>query len=389
MKKFLKGLCCLSAISLMATNCLSLNAFAWGTSTHRNIITSAFDILKEDHKDDVYNFYKNNYQAYCDLIQETQSPDWEEAIPGTHYYVYKNEPSNFGKYCKNANGNYSRSARTRFEEHYSTAINQYKNGNVSGSFDSLGRAIHYLCDIGCPPHSAGIRYPLVGENKHAKFETFGDENCKKYMTTSASKLYKHVLSSDFETILNELAKTTSAYAFAIKEASDTSFNVALKETIPLSQQYTAAILNRFFKEVNDPSIQYIKDNSTYYINMANSNMYLDSYYNTLKVYKEVKNEYQKFILRLNSDGSYHISPIYDKSKALAVNATDTVVMKDYSLSDESQKFKIVYYPDETARIVSAKSKYDYILGKSLTKAITVQDFSPENESQRFTFLLAK
>ena len=81
----------------MATNCLSLNAFAWGTSTHRNIITSAFDLLKEDHKDDVYNFYKNNYQAYCDLIQETQSPDWEEAIPGTHYYVYKNEPSNFGK----------------------------------------------------------------------------------------------------------------------------------------------------------------------------------------------------------------------------------------------------------------------------------------------------
>ena len=48
----------------MATNCLSLNAFAWGTSTHRNIITSAFDILKEDHKDDVYNFYKNNSKLY-------------------------------------------------------------------------------------------------------------------------------------------------------------------------------------------------------------------------------------------------------------------------------------------------------------------------------------
>ena len=87
--------------------------------------------------------------------------------------------------------------------------------------------------------------------------------------------------------------------------------------------------------------------------MANSIMYLDSYYNTLKVYKEVKNEYQKFILRLNSDGSYHISPIYDKSKALAVNATDTVVMKDYSLSDESQKFKIVW---NICRLCMGKSK---------------------------------
>ena len=389
MKKIFKRLCCLSAVSLIAANCLSLNAFAWGTTTHRDIVTSAFDLLKEDHRNKVYNFYKNNQQGYINLVKGTQSPDWEESIPGTHYYVCNGKTTGYGEYYKNANCNYSRSARTRFEEHYSTAINQYKNGNVPGSFESLGKAIHYLCDIGCPPHSAGIRYTLVGENKHAEFETFGDRNCKKYMTSSASKLYKHVLSADFGTILNELGEQTSIYAPAIKEASYFSFDLALKKSIPLSQQYTAAILNRFFVEANNPSTRYAKHNGVYYINITNTDMYLDSYYNTLKVYKKMKNDYQKFILKLNSDGSYRISPIYDKSKALAVNATDTIVMKNYSPSDESQKFKIIYCPDGTARIVSAKSKYDYILGKSLTKTITVQDFSPENESQRFTFLLAK
>ena len=384
MKKIFKRLCCLSAVSLIAANCLSLNAFAWGTTTHRDIVTNAFDLLKEDHKYDVYNFYKHNYQSYINLVKGSQSPDWEESIPGTHYYVCNGKASNYGKYYKNANGNYSRSARTRFEEHYSTAINQYKNGNVSGSFESLGKAIHYLCDIGCPPHSAGIRYTLVGENKHAEFETFGDRNCKKYMTSSASKLYKHVLSADFGTILNELGEQTIIYAPAIKEASYFSFDLALKKSIPLSQQYTAAILNRFFVEANNPSTRYAKNNGVYYINITNTDMYLDSYYDTLKVYKKMKNDYQKFILKLNSDGSYRISPIYDKSKALTVNATDTIVMKNYSPSDESQKFKIIYCPDGTARIVSAKSKYDYILGKSLTKTVTAQDFNPGCKTQSLT-----
>ena len=384
MKKIFKRLCCLSAVSLIAANCLSLNAFAWGTTTHRDIVTNAFDLLKEDHKYDVYNFYKHNYQSYINLVKGSQSPDWEESIPGTHYYVCNGKASNYGKYYKNANGNYSRSARTRFEEHYSTAINQYKNGNVSGSFESLGKAIHYLCDIGCPPHSAGIRYTLVGENKHAEFETFGDRNCKKYMTSSASKLYKHVLSADFGTILNELGEQTIIYAPAIKEASYFSFDLALKKSIPLSQQYTAAILNRFFVEANNPSTRYAKNNGVYYINITNTDMYLDSYYDTLKVYKKMKNDYQKFILKLNSDGSYRISPIYDKSKALTVNATDTIVMKNYSPSDESQKFKIIYCPDGTTRIVSAKSKYDYILGKSLTKTVTAQDFNPGCKTQSLT-----
>ena len=384
MKKIFKRLCCLSAVSLIAANCLSLNAFAWGTTTHRDIVTSAFDLLKEDHKYDVYNFYKHNHQNYINLVKGSQSPDWEESIPGTHYYVCNGKASNYGKYYKNANGNYSRSARTRFEEHYSTAINQYKNGNVSGSFESLGKAIHYLCDIGCPPHSAGIRYPLIGENKHAEFETFGDRNCKKYMVSSASKLYDHVLYSNFETILNELGKKACIYAPAIKEASYFSFNLALEKNIPLSQQYTAAILNKFFIEANNSLTRYAKNNGVYYINIANTDMYLDSYYDTLKVCKKSKNNCQKFILRLNSDGSYHISPIYNKSIALTVDSTDTIVMKNYSAYDESQKFKIIYCSDGTARIVSAKSKYDYILGKSLTKTVTAQDFNPGCKTQSLT-----
>lgn len=359
-----------------------INAFAWGTSTHGDLLREACDALRADGKNEVVSFYDVGYRK---LIYGAQSPDWEESIPGTHYYVCKDKPSKNGGYYKNANGNYSRSARTRFEEHYSTAINQYKNGNNIGAFESLGKAIHYLCDIGCPAHSGGIRYPIIGENKHANFETFGDKYCKKYMTNSAIELYDHVLHSDFTTILNELGEATSAYKFAVEEASGTSFCVALEKTIPLSQQYTAAILNRFFIEANSPSTQYIKDNGLYFINISSTNMYLDTYYTKLKVYKDVKNAYQKFVLRLNQDGSYHISPVYDTSRVLSAVGYNGVVLEDYSASNAAQKFKIIYYPDGSTRIVSAKSGYDYILGKSWTKAVTVQDFSPEDTAQRFTF----
>lgn len=384
MKKITKRLYCLLATGLMAANCLSLNAFAWGTSTHGDLLDNACDILCNDGKDEIVKFYRDH--EYDTLRYGTQSPDWEEAIPGTHYYICTKDKSEYGGYYKNANKHYSRSARTRFEEHYSTAINLYKNGYIKNSFKSLGKAIHYICDIGCPAHSGGVRYPIVGENKHANFETFGDKNCKKYMTKSASTIYDHVLYSNFETILNELGKETSRYKFAVKEANNTSFGIALEKTIPLSQQYTAAILNRFFIEANDPSTQYIKNDGIYYINISGTSMYLDSYYHTLKVYKEVKNEYQKFRLKLNMDGSYQISPIYDKSKALAVNSTNSIVLQDSSISDNAQKFKIIYYPNGSTRIVSAKSRYDYIFGKSSgRKSVTAQDFAPGNENQRFTF----
>lgn len=78
----------------------------------------------------------------------------------TFYYVCIGSNQNNGRYHKNGNGNYSRSTRTRFEEHYYTAINQYKNGNIQHSFESLGKAIHYLCDIGYPANFAEIRYIL-------------------------------------------------------------------------------------------------------------------------------------------------------------------------------------------------------------------------------------
>lgn len=448
--KTTKRLCCLLATGLIAANCLSLNAFAWEASISEDILDRACYVLKSDGKEEVNKFYKNieptepimpfepsepfeptdpdeypeirgipadmsgnylrdcgyslkdrikyrndvikyhiKYKAYkrkckayekkCKAMEssfvsgydnfksKTIEPKRKEAIPGTHRYICEGEPSTIGQYYKNKNEQYSISARTRFEEHYSAAINLYKNGNKSASFDSLGKAIHYLCDIGCPTHTCQVKQNIVND-----FDKFSVKEYKYlvYPIKSASELYEHVLHSDIGTILNELGKATCKYKPYLEKGD---FKYALEETIPITQQYVSAILNKFYVESQDPSTNYIKEDEKYFINMVDSDMCLETTNDFLQISKKSDNNDQKFLIdSLNDDGEFYIYPSTTSSER------------------NSGKFKLISNSDGTVRIVSTKqsSNYDYVLGVSKTdnKTIELQEFSPEDKTQKFTFI---
>jgi hypothetical protein len=203
MKKLYKV--ALLLITIVIISCLStFEVYAYGE--HQSLVTASFDIL-EDEREDTYQFYSENHYNtnYMTIIiansqvPDAQSTDGGESINGTHYYVYEGTPSTNGNYYKNNvlpfNG-YGISARTRFEDHYGNAINCYKNGDYSNAMQSLGRAIHYLQDIGCTPHSAGLTW-TSSNSSHAKFENYINANLALFITEAKQNHVANYGATDF------------------------------------------------------------------------------------------------------------------------------------------------------------------------------------------------
>ena len=257
----------------------------WFGDTHKNIFDKSVDALKE-YSTNVYNFYKNS-SCYDNLRTYTEEPDTTEKADGTHYYVYTGTLPNNGDYYKNRNtaliGNnstYSISARTRFEEHYFTAVNLYKNGYKNQGIKELGYALHYLQDIGCPPHAAGDEWKENDStDPHWAYEDFVENTFLPYYSTTAysysATVIDNVLLENIGTNLNALAKTAKeAYDDYAGVMTTTSFGTAANTTMKKTQEYTTAYLIKFYNDVNSSSTPYIKNNTQYLIKNKATGKYL-------------------------------------------------------------------------------------------------------------------
>ena len=229
--------------------------FSWGSKSHTSISNQTFEILKNDKKE-VYNFYMNTNSKYIStFLTGTVDPDTVETGAGTHYYVYPGTGTiNIGQYYPNAERHSSdESARTRLDEHYDSALDYYKDGDLKNAFLHLGRACHYLQDIGTTPHAAGIQYPTdESTNYHKLFETYAN----KVIPTTASlhvktsSYYGKLNKLTFGIYLNKLCASAASYADKVTTESEDKWMEAIKATVPLCEEYTAAFLVKFYNDVN-------------------------------------------------------------------------------------------------------------------------------------------
>lgn len=225
---------------------------SWSTQTHRNILQHAIMIIQKDQRPS-YNFFVEQHPEELERLRiGAVDPDWEEKATGTHYYIYPGKGENTGQYYKNAFIAFSKSnARTRLEEHYQAAITYFCSGDFSNAFHQLGRSIHYLQDISCTAHSAGIQYRIIRTNVHAVYEDFADTLTSRpelveVHASSATSTYQIFASQPIGIILNDLARLTSQYKDLVESNTETNFEVAVQNTVPLSEQYTAAFLDKFY-----------------------------------------------------------------------------------------------------------------------------------------------
>ena len=337
-------------------------------SSHNQLMTDSLNLLLKDNKNAVYNFF-NSYSSI--LHSASKAPDTDEQHAGTHYYEYGSEQKD-GYYTNSyIDKNYSISARTRFEEHYSTAINAYKNNKISVAIDELGRAIHYIGDVSCTPHSSGFRDDsfLGSISKHVMYENWLKLVYKSnsiYVASSADDYYDEILVLDNPgSILNDVASFSSKYKENIQERGKDTTDVnyapyveVARECLPYAQQIIAAILNRFYEDVTNPlrKINYIKDGAIYFIKNVGTGKYIDvkswSTDNDAVTHSYLfhGDKNQQFRAEIQSDGSFKFTPMHALDKKLHISRIITT-MERLNITGVGHKFKPVYHKNGTFRFI--------------------------------------
>ena len=240
---------------LFAFSQLSLS---WASGSHSAIGDHAFTILKNDNRP-CYKWYRTDNEDYMGKLEKGfWDPDIVEFSSGTHYYIWPGEGTvNTGQYYPMAERhgkNYS--ARTRMEEHYQMALDYYKEGNMKKAFQNIGRAVHYLGDIGCPPHAAGIQYPSnpFATNYHHLFESYAskvmkkDENTYAHATTAADVYGK--LKAPWGVELNNVCETSARQGPNILTKDEATWDKAITVAGPLSERYVAVLLDQFYQDTH-------------------------------------------------------------------------------------------------------------------------------------------
>jgi hypothetical protein len=165
-------------------------------------------------------------------------------------------------------------------------------------------------------------------------------------------------------ILNQIAEFSAAFEEELTHDSNTtdinySYYVTIASAcLPYSQKMTAAVLNRFFEDVTNSSrrISYIKNDSVYFIQNVGSGNYID-----VKSWSTLNNAItrpfsfhgdtnQQFRAEIQSDGSFMFVPMHDTTKKMKIYMSNTS-QKDFSISNNGYKFRVVYYKNSQYRII--------------------------------------
>jgi hypothetical protein len=339
---------------------------------HSQTTEYAIAILLQDGKSGPHNLF---YRFREVLMNGSILPDEDEMYSGHHYYV-ADSPQSDG-YYQNRNGEYSISARTRFEEHYYTAINAYKNGKTTVAMNELGRALHYLQDTAATPHSSGIESGIYGfYTPHNFYENWVRDNClsnSNYVAMSANNFYTSVLNFDNPGILlNQVAEFSSQYQDILEnygiETDNPNYvyyvNIA-SACLPYSQQATAAVLNRFYEDVTNSSskITYFKDGNIYFIKNVYYSKYIDvKTWSTAEgavthLYNFHGDTNQQFRAQIQNDGSFYFIPVHAGDKKLHISSNLIENFNNLNITSNGTKFKPVYYKNGQFRLVP---EYDII-----------------------------
>ncbi len=335
---------------------------------HNQLMTDTLNLLNKDAKSNVYNFYN----PYSEILHSaSKAPDSDENHAGTHYYEYGSTQKD-GYYTNSyITKDYSISARTRFEEHYFSAINLYKNDSISVAMDELGRAMHYVGDAACTPHSSNLRKSTdISKNEaHNYYENWvklAYKNNPRYVAATAKEYYDKVLDLDNPgEILNDVVKVSAQFKDDIhtkrKDTTDVNYAPYVEATqvcIPYAQQIMAAIMNRFYEDVTNKErkINYIKDGSIYYIKNVGSGKYIDvkgwSSENDALThpYSFHGGGNQQFRAEMQNDGSFKFTPMHALDKKLHISRVIDR-MEHLNITGVGHKFKPIYYKNGMYKFV--------------------------------------
>lgn len=288
----------LSAALLAAAGLTALKAEAWFKKTHINIVEEALKILSQDGKKQAVKMLEPfTYQIFHGATVPDVKGDCDNGS-GLHYYSPLNKfglPNRMNSgYYPNRHGGHSKSAGTMLEENYTMALVFWQNGKYNTACVLLGRALHFLSDICCVPHTTSRVCTGNPKNCHMAFEQEANRLVGKYNAETASDLYGIYEGLSAMDIANALAEASSEEYEGLVSKNKSEFEAIAKRTIPLAQKAAAAFLYKFTVEAHKEKI--LDEEDFYSIRNSGTDLYLHQDLS-------LSEEKEHFGITFNFDGS--------------------------------------------------------------------------------------
>ena len=298
-----------ASVFLAAKYLRPIKAYAWLGKSHEDITGFALDMIEKEKRTQLISFYKNHRDK---LIEGSKAPDLEGDIdkaPGTHYYSSldlkgRSLPMKEG-YYRNRLGKYMKSARTSLEENYTSALSLYKSARTDEAMFVLGRAIHFIEDIACPPHSTNQQYAEKSDNLHFVFEKYAEKTSKKYPPAGFDKRFANAYSEDsFENAANRLSNASGKYAPQIASLDESAFDKAEKALVPLAAENVIGLLMRFYKDCKEDNSNFLVDGAMMSFRCEKNGLMLTCTPKGAALEKLDHSKEQRFEVVMNENGSF-------------------------------------------------------------------------------------
>lgn len=356
-------------------------AEAWFTATHQDITQKSIALLEKDGKAKAYNFFKPYIKQITEGAIEPDAKGDCDKGAGMHYYSCstpkgKELPETAG-YYKNRVGKFSKSARSMLEENYTSALCLYKSGETEKAMHVLGRAIHFIEDIGCTVHSSNIKYLPKPTNVHNAYEKHINTVCKQYTAEKLDKrLTKAYSSESFESAANRIAKNSARFAETVSRLDPKAFDETAAGTLTATQQHAAALLLKFFDDCNSENGNYLTDKKSYTFKNEMTGLILTATPKGLTVSGPDKDKEQKLQLNIYDLGSFGIK-VADGG-FVSGNCKSYDYLK---IGATPALFRFAALGRKRFRITTGATDYEKVLCCTKTGALAISDFEPGNNAQ--------
>lgn len=366
---------------LILERILVRKAFAWSSDVHCDIVSSALDLMEKEKKLRPLAFYKEHRDK---LLEGCTAPDKEGDMdkgPGYHYYSCVNpkgkELSLYKGWYRNRLGDLTPSLRTLYRANYTAALSYYKSGKIDKAMYFLGRAIHFVSDLGCTPHVANVKYGDKADNLHYAFEKHINTTYSKHRASTFDKrLLKYYEKADPEEAFNKLSEYAAKFLDTIGHLDPRAFDLTADSTLPAVQQHTMAVLLRFFDDCQTDRGNFVTDGKLYTFRNEATGLVLTMGEKAPSLEKPDKDKEQKIKLSLSDNGTFGLI----NAKGEGVSGT----FKSYDLikmDGQPSQLRLEALGNRRFIIRTESSGYIKVLVNSKGGKLGAADFDPGDPLQ--------
>jgi len=317
------------------------------------------------------------------IVMQPNFTEYGVTATGTHHYIVRNAtPTVTGGYFRNNDGNFSRSARTRLEDHYSSALNAFWNNDMSNAIKFLGYAIHYLTDIGNTVNTTGITGNAQRNFYTYLAESFHDPSRTGFHATSANIRNRlGVFADTFEGGVNYLAHLSAigtnpngtSFFDAIRmnpygTLRPFFFDPIIQATMPSTQQFVAALLHQFYADTvlaqngqpTHRSKSVLIHGRIYFIKNVKTSFYLDvqswatatgSHVHQFAFSGDTNQQFRA--IYRSDNASFQFEPVHAPGMRLSfMNDGENSIIRNNSQTSVYQRFRPTYLEDGRFRIMT-------------------------------------